>query len=386
MSYFSLGHRLGTALDIILHQFTPISIIFTFAFSFCITQASHCIIQMQICREFIQRGQRALWVCTWECYMLASLTFLVCYGTYRISIPCVISCVFECVWRHVRVHASWLTSHKKQDQNQAAQGQREGGREKAAQDSAPNSPHCVLKGCVYKCVCGCVCVDAHVWSIAPLWPPLLYSQTSPHTLTRTLNWFVLNSSAAGTCTQLLPSFTSVQSDRSCCLGATYRTLHLCATWNTWKRSCFGSKITHNWIAGSVSKQNSLATTNSAITMHTEMSSGPQKVSQLTLSPCAVLERTYPICDIKSIQCRILAERQYNNLVLPKKNNNKTNTLANCFLPQCSNPPKTKAQDPQINNPEKPIPNVTKADLEYCVIYKQAYLVLAALRLTKWGIP
>lgn len=225
MSYFSLGHRLGTALDIILHQFTPISIIFTFAFSFCITQASHCIIQMQICREFMQRAQSALWVCTCECYMLAPLTFLACYGTHRIRMPCVVSCVFECVWWHVRVHASWLTSHKKQGQNQAAQGQREGGREKAAQDSAPNSPHCVLKSCVcicvmcvWVCLCGCARLINRCFVTT-----LLYSQTSPHTLTHTLNWFVLNSSAAGTCTQLLPSFTSVQSDRSCCSGATYRT-------------------------------------------------------------------------------------------------------------------------------------------------------------------
>lgn len=64
----------------------------------------------------------------------------------------------------------------------------------------------------------------------------------------------------------------------------------------------------------------------------------------------------------------------------------SSTGANYFLPQCSDPPETKAQDSQINKPEKPIPKVTKADLEYGVINQQAYLVMAAMRLTKRGTP
>lgn len=244
MSYFSLGHRLGTALDIILHQFTPISIIFTFAFSFCITQASHCIIQMQICREFMQRGQSALCVCTCECYMLASLTFLACYGTHRIRMPCVISCVFVCVWWHVRVHASWLTSHKKQGQNQAAQGQREGGREKAAQDSAPNSPHCVLKSRVYMCD---VCVGVFVW-MCTFDQSLLcdHAAIQPNESTYTHAHTELICSQQQRCrhvhTVTAQLYFSAIRQKLLFRGNLQNKL-LCATWNTWKRSCFGSKIT-----------------------------------------------------------------------------------------------------------------------------------------------
>lgn len=121
---------------------------------------------------------------------------------------------------HVRVHVCWLTIDKKQDQDQAAQGQREGSREKAVQDRAPNSPHCVLKSCVAcMCICECVCVWMCTFDQSLLCDPAATAKLV-HTHTHTLNWFVLNSNAAGTCTQLLPNFTSVQSDRSCCSRAT----------------------------------------------------------------------------------------------------------------------------------------------------------------------
>lgn len=181
--------------------------------------------------------------------------FLACNGTYTTSTPCVTSYVCLCVCDvHARVHVSWLTSHKKQDQNQAAEGQREGGGEKAAQDSAPNSPHCVMKSCVYMCnvwVCLCGCVRLINRSfVTPLLQPNESTYTHAHT--------ELICSEQQRCRHVHKVtaqlyFSAIR--RQLLFRGNLQNKLLCSTWNTWKRNCFGSEITKNWIAGSVSMQN-----------------------------------------------------------------------------------------------------------------------------------
>lgn len=171
----------------------------------------------------------------------------VCHVLFRVCLS---------VWWHVRVHASWLTSHKKQDQNQAAQGQREGGREKAAQYGAPNSPHCVLKSCV--CMCN-VCVGVFVW-MCTFDQSLLCDPAAiqPNESTYTHAHTELICSQQQRCrhvhTVTAQLYFSAIRQKLLFRGNLQNKL-LCATWNTWGRSCFGSKITQSWIAGSVSMQN-----------------------------------------------------------------------------------------------------------------------------------